>query len=671
MPALLLAAVLQPAAPPVPLAACAWVRAEADTAGAGFVVDARKRWLVTCRHVVADHKAVDVFFPWVENGALVTDRAAYLRGRQLLRERGLLVTGRVARTSDAADLALVELPSLPPGTAAVRFGDARVGEPLRVVGHRLDLDTLWNHTTGPARQVGALADGYTWRGKKLAAGARVVLGQLPIEEGDSGGPVFDGRGACVGMAAALRRQAPDAAVVVSSEEIRRFLAVGADAPRADTPPAAETLQRATVWVRPTATERFAAGVLLDRGLVLTAAKGLGASDRVGVAFALPQGTGVVGERSPYRDPVGLHLKGVWRAATVLARDPDRDLALLKVDSVPPSARSVSLAAAAPPAGDVVHAVSHPGGVEFAFVYAAGTVRQRGRVALGDGEKARRVGAVVLQLPTQAGSPGGPVVNARGELVGVLASRESAQSTGYAADPAEVAAFLDAADLTRPPRTWSGLVARADAIPGRLAELAAAAALAAQGKIDDALEFDPSSPAAHLVRAEAALQRGAEAREVLDHLDRALATGRHHVPALQLHAEQAERAKDWRTARGDLDRLLDVNPADTAARRRLVRVLLELGKDEEAAAAVRDTVRADATQLAAVFTDLNKQADGLEKKFPGTPGVPVGWLTRGLTAARDGLPQGERREMLTAALRRSAVAPSDEARLAVLRAALRP
>jgi S1-C subfamily serine protease len=670
MPALLLAAVLQPATPPVPLAACAWVRAEADTAGAGFVVDVRKRWLVTCRHVVADHKAVDVFFPCVENGSLVTDRAAYLRGRQLLRERGLLVTGHVVRTSDAADLALVELPSLPPGTAAVRFGDARVGEPLRVIGHRLDLDTLWNHTTGPARQVGALADGYTWRGKKLAAGAHVVLGQLPIEEGDSGGPVFDGRGACVGIAAALRRQAPDAAVVVSSEEIRRFLAVEANAPRADTPTAAEALQRATVWVRPTATERFAAGVLLDRGLVLTAAKGLGSSDRVGVAFALPQGAGVVGERSPYRDPVGLHLKGVWRAATVLARDLDRDLALLKVDSVPPSARPVSLAAAPPPAGDVVHAVSHPGGVEFAFVYAAGTVRQRGRVALGDGEKARRVGAVVLQLPTQASSPGGPVVNARGELVGVLASRESTQSTGYAADPAEVAAFLDAADVTRLPRTWPGLVARADAIPGRLAELVAAA-MAAQGKIDDALEFDPSSPAAHLARAEAALRHGGEEREVLDHLDRALATGRHQLPALQLHAEQAVRAKDWRTARGDLDRLLDVNPADTAARRQLVRVLLELGKDEEAATAVRDTVRAGATQLAAVFTDLNEQADGLEKKFPGTPGVPVGWLTRGLTAARDGLPHGERREILTAALRRSAAAPSDEARLAILRAALRP
>ncbi|HEX4609566.1 MAG TPA: serine protease, partial [Urbifossiella sp.] len=434
MSALLLAALVQPA--PVPLGACAWVRAESDTAGAGFVVDAGKRWLVTCRHVVADHKAVDVFFPWVEGGALVTDRTAYLRDRQRLRDRGLLVTGTVVRTADAADLALVELPSLPAGTPAVRFGDARVGESLRVVGHRLDLDTLWNRTAGPARQLGPLADGYTWRGKKLAAGAGVVLGQLPIEEGDSGGPVFDGRGACVGMAAALRRQAPDAAIVIASDEIRRFLSAGAGDARDGVANAAEALQRATVWVRPTATERFAAGVLIDRdrGLVLTAARGLGSSDRVGLTFALPRGGGVIGERAVYRDPVGLQLKGVWRAAAVLARDPDRDLALLKVDSVPASVRAVSLANAVPAAGDTICAVSHPGGVEFAFVYAAGVVRQRGRVVLGDGEKARRVGAIVLQLPTQAGSPGGPVVNGRGELVGVLAAREVTQSTGYAADP---------------------------------------------------------------------------------------------------------------------------------------------------------------------------------------------------------------------------------------------
>lgn len=665
MHALVLAAAMQP----LPLPACAWVRAEGETAGAGVVVDANRRWLVTARHVVADHKAVDVFFPWVEDGVLVTDRAAYLRGRQRLRERGLLVTGTVVRTHDAADLALVELPSLPPGTQAVTFAAARVGEPLRVVGHRLDLDTLWNQSRGPARQVGALADGYTWRGRTLAGGANVVLGQLPIEEGDSGGPALNARGQCVGIAAALRRQAPDAAVVVSADEIRKLLAVGTDEPRADPSNAAESLQRSAVWVRPTATERFAAGVLIDRehGLILTAAKGLSVGDRVGLAFALPRGAGVVGERAPYRDPVGMHLRGAWRAANVLARDADRDLALLQVESVPASARAVNLAATAPAVGEAVHAVGHPGGVEFAFVYAAGVVRQRGRVALADGERAPRVGALVLQLPTQAGSPGGPVVNDRGELVGVLAAREGAQSVGYAADPAEVAAFLDAADLTRLPRSLSGLAARLEAVPGRVAEQVAVG-LAKQGKLTDSLAFDPACPEAHLAFAVKLFERGLPAREARDVLDRAITGGRFHAPALRLRADWSAKASDWRAARGDLERLLDADPADTTLRRKLVRVLLELGKDADAASAVRDAVRADAGQLAGVFADLTEQADGLEKKFPGAPGIPAGWLMRALTSARDGLPPGPRRDELAAALARAAAAPTDADRLARLRAA---
>src|SRR5438105_12768394 len=97
------------AAPPDPSAGCAWVRAENDGAGAGFVIDADKKLLVTCRHLVADRAKVDVIFPWVRGGELVTERREYLGNRQRLRELGLLVTGKVLKTSDELDLALLEL----------------------------------------------------------------------------------------------------------------------------------------------------------------------------------------------------------------------------------------------------------------------------------------------------------------------------------------------------------------------------------------------------------------------------------------------------------------------------------------------------------------------------------------------------------------------------------
>src|SRR5262245_47943957 len=139
---MLLTLALVIAAPParaadVPPAGCAWVRAENDGAGSGFVIDTKERLLITCRHVVADRKKVDVFFPWVRDGELVTDRREYLRNRDELRERKLLVTGTVLKTADETDLALVQLDALPPGTEAVKLAGKmqQPGEALRVVGN--------------------------------------------------------------------------------------------------------------------------------------------------------------------------------------------------------------------------------------------------------------------------------------------------------------------------------------------------------------------------------------------------------------------------------------------------------------------------------------------------------------------------------------------------------
>ena len=412
--------------PPVP-AGVAWVRAENDGAGAGFVIDAERKLLVTCRHVVADRKTVDVIFPWVRGGELETDRSAYLGDRVRLRELGLLVSATVLKSSDELDLALLELESLPADTCAVTLAarPPEPGESLHVIGNRLDLDTVWNVTTGPLRAGGRLADGYFWRGKKLAAGAGVLIGQLPTEEGDSGGPVFDSRGEVVGVAAALRRGCPLAAVCISAAEVRKFAGLPEPArrekPKAS--PGAETLTRATVWVRPTATDIHLAGVLIETDLVVTCAKGLTPGDCVGVSFPLRDGDEWNHDRAAYRDPVTLSLRGFWRGARVLACDRDRDLALLRLESPVAGMKPLPLAGRPPSVAETVHAMSHPGGLEFAWVYAGGTVRQHGRVAVGDG--ANRVGVLLCQLPAQAGSPGGPVANDRGELVGVLARKESA------------------------------------------------------------------------------------------------------------------------------------------------------------------------------------------------------------------------------------------------------
>ena len=679
---MLLALALLIAAPAeVPFASCAWVRAENDGAGGGFVVDAGERLLVTCRHVVADRKTVDVFFPWVCDGSLVADRREYLGNRPTLRDRGLLVTGTVLKTSDELDLALVRLDSLPPGTKAVTFAACvpQPGEPLRVVGHRLDLDTVWNVTTGPLRATGKLADGYFWRGKKLAANADALIGQLPIEEGDSGGPVFDARGDVVGMACALRRACPLAAVAISAAEIRRF-ANAADVPAKPPEPQsiADSLIRATVWIKPTATDISLGGVLIEDDLVLTCARGLSANERVGVALPLRDGEKWVSERGAYRDPLALHLGGAWRSGTVLARDPARDLALIRLDSGSGQMKPVALAALVPNAGDALHAMSHPGGLEFAWVYAGGSVRQRGKVALDVGEKVPLVAVLVCQLPAQAGSPGGPVLNAKGELVGVLSAREGAQLVGYAATADEIRAFLDVARRDRPARTLAGLVARLEALPQLFASAAArgfagrAEAHRKAGRFaeakrncDSAVSLDPGCGAARLCRA-----RMLPSDEAMTELDAAIEQGSFHRDALVLRAELAARAKDWRKARGDLERVLAVFPADAGARQRLAGVYLGLGDDAKAVAAIGDTLRADSARLPSVAAELLAQADALEQKFPDLPSVAADWLAKAVAAAEKGTPDAKAKAALAEVRKAATDAKTDADRLRTLRAGVK-
>jgi len=121
-------------------------------------------------------------------------------------------------------------------------------------------------------------------------------------------------------------------------------------------------------------------------------------------------------------------------------------------------------------------------------------------------------------------------------------------------------------------------------------------------------------------------------------------------------------KDWRKARADLERILDVNPGDADARQRLVGVLLELGEDAKAATAVTDTLRADQKRLAAVVADLLSQADAMAKKYPDVPSIPAGWLFKATTTTK--------RPEFAELLKRATAATDDAERLKILRDGLK-
>jgi S1-C subfamily serine protease len=149
--------------------------------GSGFFVS-RDGLVLTNAHVVGDEDVVDV----------VTASGARLRGRV------------VERAPDEVDLALVEvkLADTPP----LRFarGDLRVGAWVGAIGH--GMGGVWAFTTGMVSNVYPVGDQRP-----------IVQTQIPLNPGNSGGPIFDKRGDVVGVVMAGMKEANSINLAIRSD----------------------------------------------------------------------------------------------------------------------------------------------------------------------------------------------------------------------------------------------------------------------------------------------------------------------------------------------------------------------------------------------------------------------------------------------------------------------
>lgn len=629
-----LAAVVPPP-PEAVICSVAYVRADPDGVGTGFVVAGDPPRLVTCRHVLGERKTADVFFPRFDNGGRVrADRTEVLAERDDQRKSGLLVVGKVVASSDELDLAVLELPELPAGVTGLSLTRSvpAAGAPVWSIGCRGDQETLWNVARGVVRQAGPLRDGYFWQGKKLAIDAPGLSVQLPVEEGDSGGPVLNDLGEVVAVMSAVRRRVPGTAIGPDANAVRAMLK---RAEPKEPPAVPDRLTRATVWISPTATDRRTAGVIVDlkRRWVLTSNKGVGSLDRVGVAFPLFDKGKAVGDRDAYRDPVSLHLSGHWTTGTVIARDVGHDLAVIELDRMPEFAVALPFAEGEPRVGADVRAISHPAGLEFVFAHSNGSVRQHGNLKLSrDGNK---VPVTVLQLPAQSTAAGGPIVNEAGELLGILAATDAPVGIGYAVATIEARAFVNSAGLYKFASSGRFLASEFGSLRAVLAHLTPDA--------DTALSLNPDNLRAQLQRASS----------VAD-WDRIVERHPQFAPALRGRAAVYLLKTEPKSAQSDVQRILDVDPADADARLLSARAYAAAGEEPKAATEFANTLRVSPKTRTAVLLAIERHADELDKKGLTTAGD---WLLSALTAVAKVLPPTE----MASHLKRLPADPKERAR----------
>ncbi len=129
-------------------------------------------------------------------------------------------------------------------------------------------------------------------------------------------------------------------------------------------------------------------------------------------------------------------------AKVFLDDAKRDLAFLKLNSLPAEMEALTMSAETTVPGEMVFSVGNPGVIdESLWVFSSGSVRQVGKRSF-TYRSGQKVEAEVIetQSPINPGDSGGPVVNEFGEVIGVV--------SGFSPEARLVSNFIDLSEVKK-------------------------------------------------------------------------------------------------------------------------------------------------------------------------------------------------------------------------------
>jgi tetratricopeptide (TPR) repeat protein len=368
--------------------------------------------------------------------------------------------------------------------------------------------------------------------------------------------------------------------------------------------------------------RHGTGWILDREqkLMITNNHVVDGHDAVTVTFPIWKDGKLVTAESGYKSAPKVK-------AIVIDRDANRDLALIKVESIPDGMHALKLTASEPDEGDDIRTIGGftNGGDGLVWGAVAGTVRACGPQEL-DPDKRRRevpVREILSDARTNGGNSGAPVVNAAGEVVAVhFAWKPWANGVSRHISVIELKAYLKEALPLADPKTAEQFLARATR---RLA----------MGRIDTAIKD-----------ASAALEKEPKM-----------------VAALALRGRAFLAKNDPQTAIGDFNDALKLESNNYGVRVARGRALRAAGKPADAINDFSAAVRADPSKSAAYnerglthfsggkFADA--EAD-FGRAIETALGDAVLWGNRALARSK----QGKHAEAATDWLKACELAPHD-------------
>lgn len=213
-----------------------------------------------------------------------------------------------------------------------------------------------------------------------------------------------------------------------------------------------------VWVHSKRSNGLATGsgslIDKDKRLILTNYHVVQDNPSATVFFPYFRDGHPVAEKEFYKD----RAKRYGIAGKVIALDKKADLAVIQIDHVPEKTDALPLAAGSPDPGANVHSIGSAGKSDALFGYVKGSVRQvykkDWRAEL-EPRKIAHFEAKVIETdsPTNPGDSGGPLLNDKGELVGV--------TQGGALNAQLVSTFIDISEVKQLLNTSAVKGAKAD------------------------------------------------------------------------------------------------------------------------------------------------------------------------------------------------------------------
>lgn len=182
-------------------------------------------------------------------------------------------------------------------------------------------------------------------------------------------------------------------------------------------------------------------LVTNSGHIVTNYHVVGDNDFVNVFFRPPEGVELLQKKDTF-------------LGKVIKVNVFKDLALVKIDRVPQSARAIILAENSPKIGEDAHAIGHPEG-EF-WTYTKGyvsAVRKKYQWATSEKDTLKEAKIVQTQTPINPGNSGGPLINDNKQLIGINSfTRPKSPGLNYAVAVEEIKEFLSQEGSRRPTET---------------------------------------------------------------------------------------------------------------------------------------------------------------------------------------------------------------------------